>query len=162
MVVAALIYCIANTLVKLSLLALYGRLSNDRTFRTYVHIVVFICVGAGVANFVIVGYLYNLLTMLWDSVPRASGINILSFYFFGISIHIVTEFILFALPIPTLLKLDMPRRQKVGIIVLFCLGALWVLIFFSFLEGLYWDLFVTAWSDPASTAWLCLEILRLH
>jgi hypothetical protein len=38
--------------------------------------------------------------------------------------HIITDFIIFALPLPVLVKLRINKKQKVGLIAVFSLGFL--------------------------------------
>ncbi len=41
-------------------------------------------------------------------------------------LHIVTDFAIFILPIPSLIKLKIDKKQKIGLMVVFSLGFLWV------------------------------------
>lgn len=41
-------------------------------------------------------------------------------------LHIATDFIIFFLPIPTIAKLKLPRRQKIGLVLVFAVAFLYV------------------------------------
>ena len=63
------------------------------------------------------------LRAMWD--PRVQGKCIpgSALYSNGV-LHIVTDFIIFALPLPVLVKLNMRRKQKIGLLAVFALGFL--------------------------------------
>jgi hypothetical protein len=39
-------------------------------------------------------------------------------------LHIVTDFLIFAIPIPAVVKMRLPLRQKMGVLMIFALGFL--------------------------------------
>ncbi|KIV81131.1 hypothetical protein PV11_08576 [Exophiala sideris] len=64
------------------------------------------------------------IAMYWD--PRVRGghcFQILTFWLFSAGFHIVTDLALWILPIPTLVALQMPHRQKYSLIGIFALGG---------------------------------------
>ena len=48
-------------------------------------------------------------------------------YFTNAPFNILTDFVLFFLPLRTLAQLQLPRKQKTGLILLFAIGLLYVL-----------------------------------
>jgi hypothetical protein len=128
-------------LIKNAFLAYYLRLSPNRTFRLWVG------VGFGL-NFG--AFMAGLLILVFQCIPVSAALNTLArlkaqcmdryFMLFApaaiVSGHIVLhpssthskqnillDIYVFVLPIPTLARLQMPRRKKLGVISVFLFGA---------------------------------------
>ncbi|KAI0174013.1 integral membrane protein [Pestalotiopsis sp. NC0098] len=108
--------------IKISVLALYMRL-GDRTLRrlAVVMIVVVGCQASG-----------NVFAAIFQCTPVAAAydqsitdkkcININAFYLANAAVNIFTDLLTYTLPIKLILNLQMPRRQKIGLAVILCLG----------------------------------------
>jgi hypothetical protein len=118
-----LIYCVASTFIKLSLLTFYLRLSSNSTFRICVYILMAICTSFGVANVFSKAFQCHPLSTFWDFGDNGVCVDVVALYYSILSIHLATEIAIMVLPIPILLKLQVPFRQRFGIILLFCLGG---------------------------------------
>jgi hypothetical protein len=95
------------------------------TFRFLTYILIFISAAFGVGSVVAVGVQCIPLSMLWDpTAPGGKCFNVTLFYFANAGIHIVTEILIYILPIQTLWKLHLPMRQKLGLCGLMGLGAM--------------------------------------
>jgi hypothetical protein len=131
---ASISYSIANTFVKLSLLCFYLRLSPEKGFRTAVYTMIVICGTFGIACILIPGLQCRPLSMLWDPQQTGYCIDVESFYFANLSIHIATEIGIFILPVRTLWRLQLPLRQRIGLCVLLGMGGVYVnKVLFGFL-----------------------------
>jgi hypothetical protein len=64
----------------------------------------------------------------WDPLLLATAvcINRGGIYIAQAVIGIVTDVLLLALPIPTVLKLQMPNKQKFGLVGIFAIGSMYV------------------------------------
>lgn len=62
--------------------------------------------------------------MLWDASQPGHCIDVNSFYFANAGIHILTEILIYLLPIRTLWNLHLPARQKLGLCGLLSVGAM--------------------------------------
>ncbi|KAG7402564.1 hypothetical protein Forpe1208_v017155 [Fusarium oxysporum f. sp. rapae] len=124
--IAAPIYMLCNGFTKLSLLTVYLRISPQKFFR----IAVWTSIGiVGVYTIVI-----TLIMLLVCNPPRKAFnfkvdgkcIDAAILYMATAVSNIVTDVILFILPIPTIYNLNMPRPQKAGAIVVFGIGSITV------------------------------------
>jgi hypothetical protein len=66
------------------------------------------------------------ISMLWDATQPGHCINVNAFYFANAGLHILTEVLIYALPVHTLWNLQLPFRQKLGLIGLMSIGAMFV------------------------------------
>ncbi|EGU77557.1 hypothetical protein FOXB_11933 [Fusarium oxysporum f. sp. conglutinans Fo5176] len=145
--IAAPTYMLCNGFTKLSLLAYYLRISPQRFFR----IAVWISIGI-VSLYTIV---ITLMMFLVCTPPRKAFnfkvdgkcIDAAILYMATAVSNIVTDVILFILPIPTIYNLHMPRIQKAGVIVVFGIASICCPYTdkHSFIEG---NLFVICGSTP--------------
>lgn len=53
-----------------------------------------------------------------------SCVDINAFYLANAAVNIFTDILTYTLPMPLVMKLQMPRRQKAGLAVILCLGLL--------------------------------------
>jgi len=53
-----------------------------------------------------------------------SQLRDIAFWFSNAALNITTDIMIFALPIPLLKQLQLPKRQKLGLIFVFTFGAL--------------------------------------
>lgn len=73
-------YSGAAAFIKLSLLAFYLRLSNDRSFRYFIYAMAFVSSGFGIASIVTVAFQCIPLSMLWDPKQTGSCLDLQAFY----------------------------------------------------------------------------------
>lgn len=66
------------------------------------------------------------IAKFWDiTITHGSCINFPAFYFSYLGLNIGTDIAILILPVPLLLKLHMPRRQKLWLGVIFMTGILY-------------------------------------
>lgn len=118
---------LCNGFTKLSLLTFYLHLSPQKWFRTSVWI-----------SIVIVGLYTSIITFMmffqcnppqksFDfSVTEGTCLNAGVLYMATAVSNIVTDIILFCLPIPMVYQLHMPTAQKVGALIIFGIGSVYV------------------------------------
>ncbi|KAF9881889.1 integral membrane protein [Colletotrichum karsti] len=123
-IVGTILYALAITFSKLSILFLYLRLSPQVWFRRGVY-----CLIAIVCGYSIVYILLNILACVpvratWDlTITDKTCIDQLSIYLALSIANIIMDFLILLLPIPVVMPLQMARRQKASIILLFGTGA---------------------------------------
>ena len=122
----ALIWTVANTFVKLSIVHLYLVIfRNQKTFRYCVFFTVFLTVGYCITNIV-----QNLLTCKpvafnWDKTsPGGKCDSSQAPFLASACINLGIDLIIFTLPIPMLYGLQMNLKKKIHLIVIFSLGFL--------------------------------------
>lgn len=60
----------------------------------------------------------------WDDTIQGSCLSKTALWFSNASMHIATDFAILIIPIPALMAIDLPRRQKFALIIMFGLGSL--------------------------------------
>jgi hypothetical protein len=124
-----LIYFPTILCIKFSiLLFLHRTFGVSRRFRIAVY-----CVG----GFSVAWYLTTTIATIFQCTPVSyywnptqpgfCGIIPLKFAFATSIINVVGDFIVVALPIPMVLKLDLPQGRKIGVCVIFLLGGIVIL-----------------------------------
>lgn len=112
--------------IKISVLALYKRLGDRKLCRVSVIMIGVICCQAG----------GNVLACIFQCTPVQAAydtrileadkkcIDINAFYLANAAVNIFTDILTYTLPIPLVIKLQMPRRKKIGVALILCLGLL--------------------------------------
>ncbi|KXH63218.1 integral membrane protein [Colletotrichum salicis] len=124
---AATIYTLCGSFAKVSLLIFYFRLSPQRWFKRAVWISLAIIAGYSIGIFFALVFACDPIAMSWDvTITEGTCINRPSLYIATAAANIISDLILFALPIPIVVKLQIPRRQKIGLFFIFAVGSLTV------------------------------------
>jgi hypothetical protein len=112
--------------IKCSVLALYMRLGdpNLRMLSMIMTGVVFCQAGANVFACI---FQCSPISAAYDiTIPddQKRCVNINAFYLANAAVNILTDLLTYTLPIPLVLKLQVPKRQKISLAVIFGLGLL--------------------------------------
>lgn len=123
---APLLYALCTACAKASLCLFYGRLSPGVAFQISVKATLVLIVGAYTGIFFSLLFACRPIAASWD--PLLAGIaqcvNRGAIYITTAIIGIVTDVILLCLPIPTIWKLQMPLKQKIGLTGIFIIGSM--------------------------------------
>ncbi|KAK8005913.1 hypothetical protein PG991_012210 [Apiospora marii] len=145
---------------KLSLLFYYRRLGLGPWFRRFVIVTMLVVAGytLGTAFALIFGC--HPIAKSWDStVAGGTCIDHDALHFATAILNIATDGVMLALPIPVVAGFVMPKRQKLGLLVMFLIGAgtvaVSVMCFLVLLPALA-DRDQT-WAMASPSMWLCLE-----
>ncbi|KAJ5161131.1 hypothetical protein N7492_006523 [Penicillium capsulatum] len=118
-------YNLALILAKLSVLVLYTRIFNNRKFLIMAYCLMGFLAVAGLWM-VLSGFVFCVpIHAFWSLDREYFGQHCLRMgpvWFTNAGIHIATDIIILLFPIPLFAKLQLPRRQKVGIMLVFGLG----------------------------------------
>lgn len=119
-------YSIALFLTKVSILLLYLRLFPHDGFVKACWII--IAVMGTFLFWTIFGFMFMCtpVNYFWDRSIEGHCFNPEWVYFTNAPFNIVTDFVLFGLPMPILWELQLPIRQKAGLIFLFGIGLVYV------------------------------------
>ncbi|TGO39252.1 hypothetical protein BHYA_0057g00190 [Botrytis hyacinthi] len=122
---SSVIYVACLGLSKFSLLLFYNRLSPVQWFRNAVYFLMFVVVGHSFALIFALIFLCKPLAMNWDyDIIDGTCIDRTAIYIATAALNVATDIALLALVVPTIVDLQMPRVQKVGLIVIFLVGSL--------------------------------------
>ncbi|KAL8920327.1 MAG: hypothetical protein Q9208_006298 [Pyrenodesmia sp. 3 TL-2023] len=122
--IAQVVYKIVVGFTKISILILYLRIFTSKPFR----LACYINLGI-VAIFTIGSTIATILQCIptkaaWDkTVVDATCINSAAFWYAFAVINIITDAIILFLPVRQVLRLHLDRREKIGLLALFSLGA---------------------------------------
>ncbi|KAF3024103.1 hypothetical protein G7054_g13495 [Neopestalotiopsis clavispora] len=123
--VAEFAYVIESTITKVSILLLYLRIFPDRQFRKHIYILM------GVMALFCVAFVVTLLTYCvpfeytwarWDNEQTGTCINMNAQTYTCAALNIILDLVIFFIPIPQLMKLDLNMKKKAGIILTFLVG----------------------------------------
>lgn len=64
------------------------------------------------------------ISMSWDVRVKGTCINRPALYIATAVANIISDLVLFCLPIPIVVRLQVPRRQKIGLFFIFGVGSL--------------------------------------
>ncbi len=60
----------------------------------------------------------------WNQSIKGKCMNRLAFWFSNAALNITTDIMIFAIPMPLLKQLQLPKKQKIGLMFVFGFGAL--------------------------------------
>ncbi|OHF01852.1 hypothetical protein CORC01_02730 [Colletotrichum orchidophilum] len=121
-----LFYSISITLTKVSILLLYIRVLTYDLVRL---------LGKTLLGIVILSHAWMIASILTTCVPLTSAWNYdplnppiychpISVFWGNACVHFATDLLIFLLPLPVIYTMRLPRRQKTGLYVVFCLAFL--------------------------------------
>lgn len=109
----------------MSLLTFYFRLNPQKWFRWAIWASLAFIIGYTVGIFFAIIFACTPIEMNWNiRIQDGTCINQASLYIATAVVNIISDLILFCLPLPTVFNLQIPRRQKIGLIFIFLLGSL--------------------------------------
>lgn len=123
--VAAVIYVLALAFAKLSLIILYHRIiSTKPMYKFALYVVTAIVCGYSIAIVFALIFACSPIQKNWDaSITRGHCIDRDGLYIATAVTNIITDLALIILPIPVVFTLQMPRIQKLGLLMLFVIGC---------------------------------------
>ncbi|RPA86209.1 hypothetical protein BJ508DRAFT_147854 [Ascobolus immersus RN42] len=125
MVVAILCQFLGLGIIKVSLLIFFCRIIPDLTFRRICQATGFFVVGTAVSISICTVFACNPVSAFWDfTITRAKCIDYITMLVWGGCLNTAADFLLVFLPLPTLYRSYLPRRQKIQVMGMFCLGIL--------------------------------------
>ncbi|GJC77167.1 integral membrane protein [Colletotrichum tofieldiae] len=110
--------------VKISALALYMRL-GDSTLRRLAAVMLGVVGCQAGANVLVCIFQCSPVQAAYDITILAAEkkcIDVNAFYLANAAVNILTDLLTYTLPIPLVIKLQVPKQQKVGLGVILCLG----------------------------------------
>lgn len=119
-----IIYPLCIMFAKASLMLFYLRLDPAPAFRWAVYFGLFFVIGCGVGLTFATTFPCKPLRAAWNPLIAGKCINRAATYKATASTGLVADVYIIVLPIPTIVGLYMPLRQKIGLIIVFGIGVL--------------------------------------
>ncbi|KAF2208670.1 hypothetical protein CERZMDRAFT_48687, partial [Cercospora zeae-maydis SCOH1-5] len=154
------IYYPALMFAKLSILFQYLRIFPDRRFRRRCWTLMAIIVTwTGWAFFSALFACWPIQHFWDDSIP-GTCLNRLAVWFSNAAMNIVTDIATTVLPLPVLKSLNLPRRQRYILMVVFGMGGVVCIISIMRLSALYAISMSNdvSWDNPLAAIWSSLEV----
>ncbi|KAF2684220.1 hypothetical protein K458DRAFT_303568 [Lentithecium fluviatile CBS 122367] len=124
-----LLYVVAICLVKFSILAFYLKLDHRKPTRYTVYFLMAFVFALSIVTFFVLLFVCVPPSLFWDPVgqalhPEKCMKQTTQQIFFNVNgiMNIVQDVMIYVLPIPIVWKLQMPRRQKIALATLLCIG----------------------------------------
>ena len=118
-----LFYNLSLCSTKISILLLYLRVLTHDYIQKATYVTLAIVVAYNVWAFVMYFVMCTPLAKAWDWTVEGSCREA-GFWWAITSLHIITDFMTFLLPIPVIATMSIRRRQKFGLILVFAMGFL--------------------------------------
>ncbi len=123
--VSIVMYCAALLFIKLSFLFQYYRVLAVQTRMRYIYIASIVVVGGWALSQVLVGiFACNPVSGFWDSSIKAKCIPNIPQWYINAGGNIITDVLVFALPLPAIWRLQLPKASKIVLLFVFSLGFL--------------------------------------
>ena len=121
------IYNLSLTTTKLSILIQYLRVFPNDTIRRICWVTVIFISVYGIWTFFGSIFMCTPVSYFWDkSIRNGYCFNELAFWFSNAALNILTDAVIFGIPMPMLKSLNIPKRQKFALMGVFALGGLYV------------------------------------
>lgn len=142
----------------------YFRLSPQRWFKISVWSTAVFISGYTIGIFFAVMFACHPIAMNWDvTITEGKCINRPGLYIATAITNIISDVILFILPLPMVLQLQMPFKQKVGLMGILTIGSLTVvtsIVRVSLLPGMLKSMDLT-WVIAFPSIWMYGTLLSL-
>ncbi|KAL8645054.1 MAG: hypothetical protein Q9210_006924 [Variospora velana] len=158
---SVIIYVPAVGLAKVAILLFYLRINPDRHFRITVYITLALTMSYVVALSLTILLQCSPVPAFWNpSIPDSKCVKGTKLYLANAILNVVFDFMVLLVPVPMLLKLQVPTRQKFVIGALFSLGSITcvisaVRIYFS--ESIIPFVADLTWHLPTPTSFVFVE-----
>ncbi|KAH7166322.1 hypothetical protein EDB81DRAFT_640555 [Dactylonectria macrodidyma] len=124
MVMSPILYAIETGFTKVSLILFYLKLSPQKWWKWSVYGTFFFVAGYNVAIFFAVLFGCHPIPKHWTlQMKEGSCVNRPALYIATAALGISSDLILLLLPMPMIVRLQMPSRQKAGLVLLFTIGS---------------------------------------
>ncbi|KNB04548.1 hypothetical protein FOXG_07215 [Fusarium oxysporum f. sp. lycopersici 4287] len=124
MLLSGLIYGLCQMFIKLSYLSLYLRIAPHKTYRLALYVSMVLVFAFGISTSLVSMLLCLPFEKLWKPDIPGHCIDINTFYMFNTTANMIFDIAIYAMPIQILWHLNLPKRQRMGLVLVFALGFL--------------------------------------
>ncbi|CEI39628.1 hypothetical protein FVEN_g1915 [Fusarium venenatum] len=119
-----ILYAVCTAFSKMALALFYRKLSPQRWWRWSVYGVIFLVAGYNLAIMLVILFGCVPFEKSWDHMMlEGKCVNRPAVYICTAGLGILSDLILLIMPLPMVLRSQIPRRQKAGLVVLFAIGS---------------------------------------
>jgi hypothetical protein len=117
-------YNMGMNVVKLGFLFQYRRIFQSEPIQTICYwFIIYVCVWA-CAQATLLGLACLPIGIIVPSMAKTC-IDTLPIWYFSSGMSMATDILIFCIPIPSVWKLQLPLRQRIMVLLIFCLGFLY-------------------------------------
>ncbi|OCL04356.1 hypothetical protein AOQ84DRAFT_346335 [Glonium stellatum] len=121
-----IVYALAVTFPKMAILGLYLRIFVEKSYRFASFGLIAILTSSCLAVVIVTCTQCTPISFLWDPTGHPEGhcIDIDSFWRWGSFPNVITDLIMLLLPLPCIWKLQLSKKDKIGLAVTFATGSI--------------------------------------
>jgi hypothetical protein len=113
--------------VKCSIVSLYYRLASKKNHKMVLLVFGSALLGHTLAACITTAGMCTPISIVWQPTFPVGCINLLTFNYFNAAFHITTDLLIAVAPIPILKGLQVSSRKKIGLVIVFAVGALTII-----------------------------------
>lgn len=117
-------YAVSLAAIKTSILLQFLRFLVGKKVTRFCWVMVGVCICYGIAGVFATIFFCVPVSGFWNPSPTDKCISKQGLWLTHSGINIFTDVIIFLIPVPTVLKLNMNMRQKIAVIGVFCVGIM--------------------------------------
>ncbi|GIZ40965.1 hypothetical protein CKM354_000428500 [Cercospora kikuchii] len=159
--VSLYVYNISLTLSKVSILIQYLRIFPQRWFRISTWCLMAFIIAYGTYAVLTAIFLCWPIAYFWDrTIEGGKCLNQFAIWFTNAGLNIATDIATTILPLPVLNALELPRRQRRALMLVFGLGGFTCIISILRLQSLYViaNAEDVSWENPLAAIWSAVEM----
>ncbi|RPA79038.1 hypothetical protein BJ508DRAFT_150421 [Ascobolus immersus RN42] len=158
-------YTTVTTCIKLSILIFYLRLTPDVTFNRLVKFTMVFVFLTGFYNVPANIFQCTPIRRAWSPATPGKCIDQMALWISQSVLHVVTDIMIFLLPMPLVARSQMPIRQKTQALIIFALGLILVIASVIKLQNNIMGMHMTkeemldfTWTGSAAMIWVTMEV----
>ncbi|KAM0282352.1 hypothetical protein ACHAQH_003031 [Verticillium albo-atrum] len=168
-----MLYILIQVFAKMSILLFFSRIFQVRWFLITVRAFIAFLIVHGLLFVLLVAFQCMPVSSVWDrSNNDRTCINMTAVGYAGAAFSIIEDLVIMALPVPELLKLQLTRKKKIALAIIFALGSFacvtslirlkYLVMFMGTLDTTWDNVDIVIWSVIESFCCiLCASILAL-
>lgn len=121
---SVVVYNVATCVVKMSILLQYRRIFTGNVMQKLTLAGLIFEGTWAVTLSVLLPLVCNPVASFWDPKTPGKCLNQLAIWYVMASINLVSDFVIFSMPLPVIKNLQLPKKQKIMLMGVFCLGFL--------------------------------------
>lgn len=118
------VYNVATCILKISILLQVRRIFQNPLMQKITFVGLMFETAWAVTLSVLLPLVCVPVSAFWDTSVPGRCLDQLAIWYVMASVNLVTDFVVFSLPLPVVRSLQLPRRQKIMLMGVFCLGFL--------------------------------------
>ncbi|KAL3420746.1 integral membrane protein [Phlyctema vagabunda] len=158
--VGEIVYYVCVAFTKFSLLTLYLRFFTTKKLRMTAYATMLFVTLTGISIIIVIVFQCKPIPYAWNkAITGGKCVNVTAVFYSHAAINILTDFVIYIMPMKVLWGIARPRNEKIGLVVVFAIG------FFVCLAGIIrlWALQKTSvsvdssWDNEPAAVWSIIE-----